>query len=357
MKSQFVLSLIGLLIFFGCGKNMEVKNAMASPKIEEGMDKAIFAGGCFWCLDAPFEKLDGVKDVISGYTGGHVKNPTYEQVCSGTTGHLEAVEVIFDPKIISYSELLDVYWKQFDPTDAGGSFYDRGTQYTSAIFYTDDIQKKVAEESKDRLYRSGIFNKPIATKIEKLTEFYSAEDYHQHFYKKDPERYYSYRKGSGRDNFILGLWGDANIEKYKKAGEEKSKANLTPAQFNVTQKNGTEPPFQNEFWNNHKEGIYVDIVSGEPLFSSKDKFDSGCGWPSFTKPIDPRYIEKKTDNSAGMQRVETRSRFGDSHLGHVFDDGPSPTHLRYCINSASLRFIPKEDLEKDGYAEYAYLFK
>jgi peptide methionine sulfoxide reductase msrA/msrB len=357
MKTKFVLSLIGLLMFVGCSKNMEVKNVMASPINDKGMDKAIFAGGCFWCLDAPFEKLDGVKDVISGYTGGSVKNPTYEQVSSGSTGHLEAVEVIFDPKVISYSEILDVYWKQFDPTDAGGSFYDRGSQYTSAIFYTDDLQKKVADDSKERLSKSGIFNKPIATKIEKLTEFYPAEDYHQHYYKKNPERYYSYRKGSGRDNFIMGLWGDANIEKYKKAGEDKTKLNLTPAQFAVTQKNATEPPFKNEFWDSHKEGIYVDVVSGEPLFSSKDKFDSGCGWPSFTKPIDPRYIEKKTDNSAGMQRVETRSRFGDSHLGHVFDDGPSPTHLRYCINSASLRFIPKEDLEKDGYAEYAYLFK
>ncbi len=186
---------------------------------------------------------------------------------------------------------------------------------------------------------------------------YWCDNNQQHFYKKNPVRFKAYESASGRENFIKGVWGDSGIDKYKKLSEAEMKKELTPLQYEVTQKNGTEKPFQNEYWNNHKEGIYVDVVSGEPLFSSKDKFDSGCGWPSFTQPIDPRYLVKKDDNSLGMQRIEVRSKIGNSHLGHLFDDGPTPTKLRYCINSASLRFIPKEDMEKDGYGEFLWLFK
>ncbi len=338
---------------------MDSKENHSRKLVPDGtdLDTATFAGGCFWCIDAPFEKLDGVKEVISGYAGGHVKNPTYEEVSSGSTGHVEAVQVIYDPGIISYEELINVFWKQFDPTDSGGSFYDRGSQYKSAIFYKDETQKQIAEKSKEMLDKSGIFKKPIVTKIEKFINFYPAEDYHQHYYKKDPQRYYSYREASGRDNFILGVWGDKEIDKYQKRSEEKMKKELTPLQYDVTQNAATEKPFQNEYWNSHNQGIYVDVVSGEPLFSSTDKYDSGCGWPSFTKPIDSRFLIKKMDTTLGMSRIEVKSKIAGSHLGHLFDDGPAPTHLRYCINSASLRFIPKEDLEKEGYGEYLRLFK
>jgi peptide methionine sulfoxide reductase msrA/msrB len=314
---------------------------------------ATIAGGCFWCIEAPFEKVHGVRKVISGYAGGTKSDPTYKEVSSGKTDYREAVQIYFDPEVISYSEIIDVFWKQFDPTDDGGSFVDRGFQYTSAIFYHDEDQKMISEKSKKSLNNSGKFDRPIATPIIKFTTFYPAEDYHQDFYKKDPDRYYGYRKGSGRDAFIMEKWSDK--KNYTKPSEEEIKKNLNELQYKVTQQEGTERAFQNEYWDNHKPGIYVDVVTGEPLFSSKDKFESGTGWPSFTKPIDPKYIVKKEDSSLGMKRVEVRSKQGDSHLGHVFDDGPEPTGLRYCMNSASMRFIPKEKMDEEGYGEYLWL--
>ena len=314
---------------------------------------ATLSGGCFWCIEAPFEKIDGVKKVISGYAGGTKEDPTYKEVSSGRTDYREAVQIYYDPLVISYAEILDIFWRQFDPTDEGGSFGDRGFQYTSAIFYHDEDQKLLAENSKEKLNNSGIFDKSIATPIIKFTTFYPAENYHQDYYKKDPDRYYSYRKGSGRDTFIMSTWEDE--KNYTKPSEEEIKKNLNELQYKVTQKEGTERAFNNEYWDNKKEGIYVDIVSGEPLFSSTDKFESGTGWPSFTKPIDPKYVVKKEDSSFGMKRVEVRSKIGGSHLGHVFDDGPEPSKLRYCMNSASMRFIPKEKMKEEGYGEYLWL--
>ncbi|MGI1820684.1 peptide-methionine (S)-S-oxide reductase MsrA [Exiguobacterium sp. TRN 1102] len=314
------------------------------------MAKATFAGGCFWCMVKPFHKYEGVERVISGYTGGHVDNPTYQQVCSETTGHLEAVEITFDPEVISYEELLRIYWRQIDPTDGGGQFNDRGESYRPAIFYHSEEQRAAAEHSKQEVEDSGRFARSIEVDIRPAKTFWEAEDYHQDYYKKNPFRYEMYRVGSGRAKFIKEAWSD---RKQQQALRER----LTPMQYKVTQENGTEPPFQNEYWDEEREGLYVDIVEGTPLFTSHDKFQSNCGWPSFSRPIEEKRVDLNMDTTHHMVRTEVRSKQGDSHLGHVFDDGPKELGgLRYCINSAALRFIPVEELEEAGYGEYKHLF-
>ena len=331
----------------------EVNAEKEAEKANSGTANLYFAGGCFWGTEHFFKQIRGVISTEVGYANGTLQHaPSYEEVCSGNTGFAETVKIVYNPQVVDLKLLLQLYFKTIDPTSLNKQGNDVGDQYRTGIYYTDAGVKTTIDEAIAALAKN--YKKPIVVEVSPLKNFYQAEEYHQDYLDKNPRGYCHI------PTKLFEVARKANPEhiKFKKPTEAELRSRLTKEQYAVTQQNATETPFANEYWDEQREGIYVDITTGEPLFSSLDKFQSGCGWPSFAKPIDKKLIAEKEDKSYHMIRTEVRSKLGDAHLGHVFDDGPKQLGgLRYCINSASLRFIPKEDMEKEGYGEYLVLFK
>lgn len=317
------------------------------------MKEIYLAGGCFWGTEHFLKQIEGVETTQVGYANGNIAHPTYRQVCTGTTGFTETVKVEYDPDTVDLPFLIELYFKTIDPTSLNRQGNDRGSQYRTGIYYTDTADLPVIRETVSRLAAN--YTRPLKVEIEPLKNFYPAEEDHQDYLDKNPGGYCHISPA------LFDLARKAKMKKktaYRKPDDTSLRERLTEEQYAVTQKNATEPAFYNAYWDEHRPGIYVDITTGEPLFVSTDKFDSGCGWPSFSKPIDGKLIQEKTDTTHGMLRTEVRSKAGDAHLGHVFTDGPSDKGgLRYCINSASLRFIPRDKMQEEGYGAYLNLVK
>lgn len=355
-------------------QNTENTQTDSNYKSNENMNtKTIYlAGGCFWGTEHFLGLVHGVESTEVGYANSNVPNPTYREVCTGRTGAAETVKVVYDADEVSLPFLLSLYYETIDPTSLNKQGNDRGTQYRTGIYYTDPAERPIIEKSLEQLQKH--YNKPLAIEVGPLKNFYPAEDYHQDYLDKNPGGYCHINPGlfklarEVRDTTLMNKKAEASVDttgnvsslerKYTKPSDSELRKKLTPLQYEVTQNAATERPYANEYNKEFRPGIYVDIVTGEPLFLSTDKFESGCGWPAFSKPISPDLIKGYRDLSHGMDRIEVRSSSGDSHLGHVFNDGPADKGgLRYCINSASLRFVPLADMQKEGYGDLIPLVK